>query len=183
MCGAGNPNQEPLLNFRMQPNSFGRKLGIGVRVASKMLKERAVASSSSTQNGAGGQRAAAARPTARKSTPAKPPRNYHEPARRIGTGTRRFGEAFFGPVVHTGVTLWLEITGLFFALFALFFAQNVYRLRAAYAAGPEHTHFVLYAVITMLFCYFSFTSFNKARQRSKALRAGQRPGRQTRGKR
>ena len=70
-------------------------------------------------------------------------------------------------MMHVSGTLWLEITGLFFALFALFFAQNVMKLRFAYAHGPEHTHFVLYVLLMLLFCWFSISSFLKARRRSK----------------
>ncbi len=70
-------------------------------------------------------------------------------------------------MAHAGGTLWLEITGLFFALFALFFAQNVMRLRGAYAHGAEHTHFLLYVVLMLLFCWFSISSFLRARRRGK----------------
>jgi uncharacterized integral membrane protein len=85
----------------------------------------------------------------------------------VGQGTRRFGQAFFGPLMHVSGTLWLEITGLFFALFAVFFAQNAIKVRAAYLHGPEHTHFVLYLILTLVFCWFTVSSFLKARRRDK----------------
>ncbi|MGI8772604.1 MAG: hypothetical protein ACR2JE_14360 [Acidobacteriaceae bacterium] len=136
-----------------------------------MLKQRAAsppspsyAAPSYAEPGGASRRAAAAAPAAK---PPRPGKNYTQPARRVGQGTRRFGQAFFGPMMHVSGTLWLEITGLFFALFALFFAQNVMRLRFAYAHGPEHTHFVLYVILMLLFCWFSISSFLKARRRSK----------------
>lgn len=136
-------------------------MGIGVRVASRMLKQRAL--------GSGGRRVPAAAggagQSARGATSSRPVPDYAQPARRVGQGTRRFGQAFFGPLVHTGATLWLEITGLFFALFALFFAQNVWKLRAAYRGGAEHGHLLLYIVLTAAFCYFSGSSFLRARRR------------------
>ncbi len=70
-------------------------------------------------------------------------------------------------MAHTGGVLWLEITGLFFALFAAFFAQNVYKFRQNYAVGPEHTHFLVYAALTVLFTGFTVTQFYKARKKEK----------------
>ena len=152
----------------MEPNRFGRTIGIGVRVASRMWKERAqasgehTASTRRTVSAASGGTAQAPRAAA-----SRPTRKYAEPVRRVGQGTRRFGQAFFGPLAHTGATLWLEITGLFFALFALFFAQNLWKLRAAYRGGPEHAHFLLYVILTLAFCYFCASSFMRARRLGK----------------
>lgn len=148
----------------MEPNRFGRKLGIGVRVASRMAKERAARAASATQT-----------PASQATTPRTPPppapknstKNYTEPARRVGEGTRRFGQAFFGPLKHISGTLWLEITGLFFALFALFFGQNAWKTRFSALHGPEHAHFLLYAVVTLIFVYFCVSSFVKAARRSR----------------
>jgi hypothetical protein len=145
-----------------------------VRVAGKMLRQRAAASSrpagfapaaraaqAASGRAVGGFTSAGAGPRRVQ------PKNFVEPARRVAQGTRRFGQAFWGPLAHTGATLWLEITGLFFALFALFFAQNVIRVRSDYAHGPEHTHFILYLVLMLAFCWFCFTSFHKAYKRGK----------------
>ncbi|HEX3940437.1 MAG TPA: hypothetical protein VHX11_03045, partial [Acidobacteriaceae bacterium] len=73
-------------------------------------------------------------------------------------GAKRFGEALWGPVVHAGSVLWLEISGVFFALFAVFFAQSVYRVRGAWKGGPEHAHLLLYVAGTALFAWFSASS-------------------------
>jgi len=142
----------------MEPNRFGRKLGIGVRVASRMAKERA------------------AKAAAQATTNPRPPilqsaKNYAEPARRVGEGTRRFGKAFAGPLLHVSGTLWLEITGLFFALFAAFFGQNAWRIRASALHGPDHTHFIVTTLAALIFAWFSISSFVKAEQRSRKARA------------
>jgi hypothetical protein len=153
----------------MEPNRFGRKLGIGVRVASRMAKERAAKAASATQTAAS-QTAASQATTAtapRTAPPPAPKRSYVEPARRVGEGTRRFGKAFFGPVKHISGTLWLEITGLFFALFALFFGQNAWNTRASALHGPQHPQFLLYAVVTLIFVYFCISSFVKAARRGR----------------
>src|SRR6202012_5813708 len=151
----------------MEPNRFGRKLGIGVRVASRMVKERAAQANNAAASTP--QAAPAQATTPRPATPPPAPKkNLLEPARRVGEGTRRFGQAFWEPLKHVSATLWLEITGLFFALFALFFGQNAWRTRASVLHGPEHAHFLLYAIVTLVFVYFCVSSFVKAA----------RPGRQ-----
>jgi hypothetical protein len=147
----------------MEPHRFGRKLGIGVRVASRMAKERAAQASAAASHAATTQTTTPPRPT----SPPPPKKNYAEPARRVGEGTRRFGKAFIGPLAHVSGTLWLEITGLFFALFAVFFGQNAWRARAGMLHGPEHARFLLYAVVTLVFAYFCVSSFIKASRRGK----------------
>lgn len=147
----------------MEPNRFGRRLGIGVRVASRMVKERAA------QPASANPQAAVPRPSTPKgpATPPRPARNLAEPARRVGVGTRRFGQAFFGPFVRVSRSLLLEVTGLLFALFALFFAQNAWRTRASAVRGVDHAHFLIYAIIGAVFLYFSISSFFKANRRGK----------------
>ncbi|HEY3987879.1 MAG TPA: hypothetical protein VGM02_01180 [Acidobacteriaceae bacterium] len=148
----------------MEPNRFGRKLGIGVRVASRMAKERAAQAKAASANGAAAPQIKTA---PRTPPPPSPIKIYAEPARRVGEGTRRFGKAFFGPLAHVSGTLWLEITGLFFALFAVFFAQNAWRTRSSVLHGPEHAHFLLYALVTLVFVYFCVSSFVKASRRGR----------------
>lgn len=145
----------------MEPHRFGRKLGIGVRVASRMAKERAAKASAASATQTTTASRAAVPP------PPRTPKNYAEPARRVGEGTRRFSKAFFGPLAHLSGTLWLEITGLFFALFAAFFAQNAWKTRAAAVHGTEHAHFLLYLGVTLVFVYFCISSFVKASRRGK----------------
>jgi hypothetical protein len=155
----------------MEPNRFGRKLGIGVRVASRMAKERAARAAASSPQ------AAATQAASQSSTAPRPPivqyaKNYAEPARRVGEGTRRFGKAFIGPLAHVSGTLWLEITGLFFALFAAFFGQNAWKIHASALHGPDHAHFVVATLAALVFAWFSISSFVKAEQRSRKARSG-----------
>jgi hypothetical protein len=145
----------------MEPNRFGRGLGIGLRVASRMVRERVAQPSSSAAAHA------AASPPQPTATQARPGRNLVEPARRVGVGTRRFGQAFFGPFARVSRSLLLELSGLLFAMFALFFAQNAWRTRASAVRGPDHAHFLLYLIIGAVFLYFSISSFFKANRRGK----------------
>jgi hypothetical protein len=142
----------------MEPKKVGRTLGIGVRVASNMLRQRV-------------EQAAEAR-NSRPAAPSPPLSNRVVAAKR---GAKAFGQALLGPFTHAGKMLWLEITGLFFALFAVFFAQSVYRVRAAWRQGPEHSHLLLYCVLAVAFAWFSFSSFARAYRRSKQGPRGSSP--------
>jgi hypothetical protein len=146
----------------MEPKKVGRTLGIGVRVASNMLRERVerAAATSETRNESGNSRPAAAAPVA----PSVPLSSRVATAKR---GARAFGQALLGPFTHAGSVLWLEITGLFFALFALFFVQSVYRVRTAWRQGPEHTHLLFYVALGLIFAWFSVSSFTRAYRKSK----------------
>jgi hypothetical protein len=139
----------------MEPKKVGRTLGIGVRVASNMLRQRV-------------EQAAEARES-RPPAPSPPLSNRVVTAKR---GAKAFGQAFLGPFTQAGKVLWLEITGLFFALFALYFAQNVYRVRGAWRQGPEHSHLLLYCVLAAAFAWFSFSSFARAYRRNQQGRDG-----------
>ena len=74
-------------------------------------------------------------------------------------------------MAHTGSVLWLEITGLFFAFFAVFFGQNVYKFRNDWKGGPDHIHFIVYSALTVLFAVFTVSQFYRARQKEKKNRA------------
>jgi hypothetical protein len=131
----------------MEPKKVGRTLGIGVRVASNMLRQRV-------------EQAAAAHPG-----PMLP--SLSSRAATAKRGAKAFGQALLGPFTHAGSVLWLEISGLFFALFGLFFVQSVYRVRAAWRQGPEHAHLLLYVFLAVVFVWFSVSSFTRAYRKSK----------------
>lgn len=146
----------------MEPKKVGRTLGIGVRVASNMLRERveraSAAHSTPVEAGNG-------RPTAPSHT--RPGIKLDSKVAGAKRGAKAFGRAFLGPFTHAGSILWLEITGLFFALFALFFVQSVYRVRSNVWRGPEHAHLLLYTVLAVGFAWFSVSSFLRAYRKSK----------------
>lgn len=133
----------------MEPNSLGRKLGVGVRVGANMLRDRA------------GRASQATAPSAKRDAPV-----YTARGKAVGQGAKRFGQAVWGPFAHAGGVLWLEITGLFFAIFALFFGQNAYKLRHA-ATAPERQRLALYCAGTLIFAWFTFSSFYRARRKER----------------
>jgi hypothetical protein len=131
-------------------------LGIGARLASKLLKKHV---------GRNGHEGPLAHPLSAAAANSRV--RAHAFSKGLAQGGRGFWSSSVRPFARAGKALWLEITGLFFALFALFFAQNVYRLRSDYAHGPEHEHFVIYCVLLVVFGYFSASSFVRARRVSR----------------
>jgi hypothetical protein len=146
----------------MEPKKVGRTLGIGVRVASNMVRERVeratAAHSAPVETGNG-------RPVA--PAPPRPSIKIDSKVAGAKRGVKAFGRAFLGPFTHAGGILWLEITGLFFALFALFFVQSIYRVRSSLSQGPEHVHLLLYIALAVGFAWFSVSSFTRAYRKSK----------------
>lgn len=144
----------------MEPNRLGRKLGIGLRVASGMVRDRAAQAAHSMPQEA---------PAMQQQASVYAERGAGR-GRAVASGARNFGRSVWGPFAHAGGVLWLEVTGLFFALFGLFFAQNAYKLRHAWQSGPDHSRFLIYVVVTLLFFYFGFSSFYRARRKEKLKR-------------
>ena len=159
MIDGGNPNQDATATLLfMEPDRFGRKLGVGVRVASGIFRDRASQAAHSMQ----------------KEAPVyveQVAQQKVERGRSAARGARKFGQSIWGPFAHAGGVLWLEVTGLFFALFGLYFADSAYKLRHAWYTGPEHTRFMLYLAVTTVFFYFTFSSFYRARQKERKRKA------------
>jgi len=145
----------------MNPNEFGKKLGIGLRVAGRIAQQRVEGSGS-------------AQPGPSFSNPPKYVRtavnaeNVKQAAARSHNITRAAGRGiggFLRPFGKVGGLLWLEVTGFFFGLFALFFAQNIWRARLDYVSGPQHNRFLIGVVLTVVFGYLSISAFWRARRK------------------
>jgi len=91
-------------------------------------------------------------------------------ARGVGEGARRFSRAMWGPFAHVSSVLWSEVTGAFFALFMFYFALGVYRYHTDYRAGANHEKFIIHIVLTLIFGYFTVSSFYIARRKEKKRR-------------
>ncbi len=149
---------------------LGRGVGIGARLAGKALSralEPAPAASHPSVEPASAP-SASAPSSAPYHRPA--PRNrptFQQQSRAVAQGTRRFGEAVWGPFAHAGRTLWLEVVGVFFAIFALFFGQQAWSRRMQFAHGPQHDQFLALAAVCAMFVYLSATSFARSRRLSR----------------
>lgn len=128
-----------------------------MRVASKMILERATQGSPAPVD---------------KPLQAPQPPVYAAKGKAVAKGTRKFGESVWKPFAHASGVLWLEITGMFFGIFTLFFASNTYKLRHEWEIGPDHQRFLVYSVVTLAFAYFTFSSFYRARKKEKLKRQG-----------
>jgi len=171
---------------------LGRALGFGARQAVKTLVtavDAATAQSPSAQSTAAkaGIRAPAAK--AAENSPggntqparaADPGRGAVQTAARtmvqarevqkgLKRGSRQFGEAAWRPFVRLSGVLWLEVTGVFFGLFALIAVGYLWKLRGAWRAGDPASHRSLMGavVMLMLFGYFCVSSFVRARRRER----------------
>ena len=86
-------------------------------------------------------------------------------------GGKRFGEAVWAPAARAGGVLWFEVTGSFFALFAVAAGFEVWRRRASFYASQaaheprEKAWFAL--AMFALFAWFTVSSFIKARRRAR----------------
>jgi len=69
---------------------------------------------------------------------------------------------FLRPFGRVGGILWLEVTGVFFALFALVFGLAAWRTRPVTWHGPFDKPFVASAGLVCLFVYLSVSSFLRA---------------------
>ena len=86
-------------------------------------------------------------------------------------GSKRFGEAMWAPFVRLSGVLWLEITGVFFGIFALFALGAMWKLRGEWHATATNVegHRSLLGAVAMLvvFGYFCVSSFVRARRRER----------------
>jgi hypothetical protein len=162
---------------------FGRALGIGARLAAKTLVTAVDAAKAPNPSGAGktaGAQAAAG--SADRSKAESSGARLGEKAARttaqvvqtgqgLKRGGRRFGEAVWGPFVKLSGQLWLELTGVFFGIFAIFAASSAWKMRAelheTVANHDAHGHLLLTAAMAVVFGYFCVSSFVKANRRGK----------------
>lgn len=140
----------------MKPQTVGRVLGTGLRVAGRMAGEK-LAGSAEASTAPGPAPVAQAAATA-------VPQGAQNVRRASGSVARGVG-GFLRPFGRVGGTVFLEVVGTFFLLFVLVFGQMAWRLRAGYAAGPDHGKFVAAVVLMGVFAYLCASSFWRARKR------------------
>jgi hypothetical protein len=167
------------LQMRMNPNEFGKKLGIGVRVAGRIAKQRAqeaARAKDATQQPPGSasqgsvtsptQNARAVYEPVLRSVPnTREIRAMKEKTHKLSRAAGRGIGGFLRPFGRVGGILWLEVTGFFFGLFGLYFAVDLWRTRLNYATGPQHSRFLIAAGLTAVFGYLSVSAFWRAQRR------------------
>jgi hypothetical protein len=134
----------------MKPQSIGRAVGIGLRVAGRIAGRQMAKG-----NGAAGQPRSAEAVAAQS-------RAAGQVAGKATRGVARGVGGFLRPFGRVGGILWLEVTGVFFALFALVFGLQTWRNRPAALHGPYDRPFFISAALLAVFLYLSISSFLRA---------------------
>jgi hypothetical protein len=160
---------------------FGRALGFGARQAVKTL---VTAVDAATAENPSARRAAESANTgqAARMTPDTAPKQAAQAAAKkvaqargvqtgLKRGSRRFGEAVWGPFVRLSGVLWLEVSGFFFGIFALMALGYLWRLRGAWHAGAANAegrrNLMVGLAMLAIFGYFCVSNFVRARRRER----------------
>jgi hypothetical protein len=141
---------------------FGRALGIGARHAAKSLMSAAEAAAAPSPNKAAASTPAAARPAASAQRVSNPV--------VIKTQARTLGKSVWAPFARFSSVLWLEVTGTFFAIFALIAGLQAWKWRAAVRLSPatlDARRLYVYFAVFALFAYFTVSSFVRANRRQR----------------
>ena len=153
----------------MDAERFGKALGLGVRATAKALRTAAEAAAAPNPRPVqpsgtplAGRAGSAGRSVARGVVQSR------VTAAGVKQGGKRFGQAFWGPAARAGGVLWYEVTGSFFALFALAAGVEVWRRRMDFfaAAGAREKAWFAVAMLSA-FGWFTVSSFAKARRRAR----------------
>jgi hypothetical protein len=158
----------------MQPKKLGQVLGISARVAAKTIRERAAQAGATPNSGTARAQASAAtgaRPAAEMRSTAQEAAAVAAQAgekaaasgKKLARGAGRFGATILQPFARAGGILALQITGVFFSLFALFFLSHA--AQTVHAAGWHDRHGQMYAGLALVFTWFAVSSFWRARRK------------------
>jgi hypothetical protein len=169
---------------------FGRALGFGARQAVKTVTAAVeAATSESSPAGSAGKGvnagAAAARPPQRPAasvsqtaTSTAASKSAHQAAHVVGKargaseglrrGSRRFGGTAWKTFKRLGGVLWLEVSGVFFGLFAVFALGAVVHLRGEWRGNAiAHRQMAVAVAMLAFFGYFCVSNFVRARRRER----------------
>ncbi len=153
----------------MDRERLGRVLGRGARLAARTALEAVDAATAAppqpTGNAVGVPSLAVQRRAPQVLSPVAP---AGHPATRtaIPAAARAAAAGALAPLKRASRALWLEVTGSFFALFALSFGMGAWHTRAGlWSSVPADRHRTLaFCALSVLFLYFSISSFLRARR-------------------
>lgn len=138
----------------MKPQSIGRVLGIGVRVAGRMAGQAI--------SGENAQRTPPPPQATSSTTAADRGRSAGQATRGVTRGL----SGFFKPFRTVGGKIFLEVIGAFFFLPVVVFTPVLWRTRASWQHGPDHRTFLSASIIIVIFLYLGLSSFWRARRRN-----------------
>ena len=161
----------PVYTNGMDKVRFGRALGFGARQAGKALWRAAEAATAPDPRVGTASAATPVPSTAARQAGTRVRENISQARSTSVTVKRegkRFGQAMWGPVARASGVLWLELTGVFFGIFAVTAGTELYRHHADFAAtGAPRQHEWFAAAMFALFGWFTVSSFVRARKRSR----------------
>lgn len=170
---------------------FGRALGVGARAAAKTLVMAVDAATApnpsagaktepgadagpgvnSGVNSSGGTGTAEDSGVRMPQQVARTASQVRQTGQALKQGGKQFKKAAGGRLVRLSGALWLELTGVFFGIFAASAVAGSWRMRAALreTAGNHDAHVRLLISLTMaaVFGYFCVSSFVKANRRTR----------------
>jgi hypothetical protein len=145
---------------------FGRALGYGARHAAKSLQKAAEAASAP-----GPPRPATSQPEASRGVVQR----VVQTQRTVATTTvhaRKLGRSVWSPLARFSGVLWLQVTGTFFTLLALFLSQGLWKARGAMRlpiSSHEAEKFYAQFAAFVVFAYFAISNFVRAHLRERRL--------------
>ena len=102
--------------------------------------------------------------------PARPVARVAADPKVVKAQAKTLGKSVWGPFAKFSSVLWLEVTGLFFAIFAAIAGVQVWKWRGAVllsTSSPDARRFYVYAAVFLVFGYFALSSFLRAGRRSR----------------
>jgi len=145
----------------MKPQTVGRVLGTGIRIAGRMAGQRLAGSGSAAASAAPVTVTGVNGPTSGRTEARQAGRNAAVVSGSVAKGMG----GFLKPFRRVGGIVFLEVTGVFFFLFVLIFGNWTWKLRASYGHGPDHAKFLTYAAMTAVFLYLGLSSFWRAKRK------------------
>ena len=140
---------------------FGRALGYGARHAAKTLMKAADAATTPAPARPGTPRGPAAPVDRVAEKVVQTQRTVAATKKQAG----RLGRSVWTPLARFSSVVWLQVTGLFFGLIAMFLAQGAWKERAAWrlpVGSHEATKFWVLAIAFAAFGYFAVSNFVRA---------------------
>jgi hypothetical protein len=158
---------------------LGRALGYGARHAAKTLASAVDAATAPNPAGSA-TRTATRRPAENESVRqaavplinqvADAYRTVDETRKEAKKQAREAGRSMFAPLKTFSSVLWLQVTGTFFAVFAAFMGEGVWKLRANFRApmnSPDAQKLYFHLIVFLAFAYFTVSNFVRASHRER----------------
>jgi hypothetical protein len=146
---------------------FGRALGYGARHAAKSL-QKAVDAASTPNPSKPVSQACAPQPQA--ASVAQRAVQAQRTVASTKTHARKLGRSVWSPLARFSSVLWLQVTGTFFTLLALFLSQGLWKERgvmrlpiSSHMAEKFYVHLAAFAIFT----YFAISNFVRAYLRER----------------